>query len=87
MKAIPPLCGQGSDGVNGLLVDSDEELADALAKLVRSFADPDVAYVCGRLVLTDPVSLHHSGWRRAGAGNENPRRSSISKNVSTTRFA
>ena len=38
---------------------------DALRKLVRSFADPDVAYVCGRLVLTDPEGTNREGvyWR------------------------
>ena len=35
------------------------------AKLVRSFADPDVAYVCGRLVLTDAAGSNREGvyWR------------------------
>jgi cellulose synthase/poly-beta-1,6-N-acetylglucosamine synthase-like glycosyltransferase len=38
---------------------------DALRKLVRSFADPDVAYVCGRLVLTDAEGTNREGvyWR------------------------
>ena len=38
---------------------------DTLAKLVRSFADPDVAYVCGRLVLTDAAGSNREGvyWR------------------------
>ena len=38
---------------------------DALRKLVRSFADPDVAYVCGRLVLTDAAGSNREGvyWR------------------------
>jgi cellulose synthase/poly-beta-1,6-N-acetylglucosamine synthase-like glycosyltransferase len=38
---------------------------DALRKLVRSFADPDVAYVCGRLVLTDAAGTNREGvyWR------------------------
>jgi cellulose synthase/poly-beta-1,6-N-acetylglucosamine synthase-like glycosyltransferase len=38
---------------------------DALARLVRSFADPDVAYVCGRLVLTDAEGSNREGayWR------------------------
>jgi cellulose synthase/poly-beta-1,6-N-acetylglucosamine synthase-like glycosyltransferase len=38
---------------------------DALAKLVRSFADRDVAYVCGRLVLTDTEGSNREGvyWR------------------------
>jgi cellulose synthase/poly-beta-1,6-N-acetylglucosamine synthase-like glycosyltransferase len=38
---------------------------DALRKLVRSFADADVAYVCGRLVLTDAAGDNREGvyWR------------------------
>jgi cellulose synthase/poly-beta-1,6-N-acetylglucosamine synthase-like glycosyltransferase len=38
---------------------------DTLAKLVRSFADPEVAYVCGRLVLTDAAGSNREGvyWR------------------------
>jgi cellulose synthase/poly-beta-1,6-N-acetylglucosamine synthase-like glycosyltransferase len=38
---------------------------DTLTKLVRSFADPDVAYVCGRLVLTDAAGSNREGvyWR------------------------
>jgi cellulose synthase/poly-beta-1,6-N-acetylglucosamine synthase-like glycosyltransferase len=38
---------------------------DALRMLVRSFADPDVAYVCGRLVLTDAAGTNREGvyWR------------------------
>ena len=38
---------------------------DALAKLVRSFADPEVAYVCGRLVLADADGSNREGvyWR------------------------
>jgi cellulose synthase/poly-beta-1,6-N-acetylglucosamine synthase-like glycosyltransferase len=38
---------------------------DALARLVRSFADPDVAYACGRLVLTDAAGSNREGvyWR------------------------
>jgi cellulose synthase/poly-beta-1,6-N-acetylglucosamine synthase-like glycosyltransferase len=38
---------------------------DALAKLVRSFADPDVAYVCGRLVLSGAEGSNREGvyWR------------------------
>ena len=38
---------------------------DALRKLVRSFADPDVGYVCGRLVLTDAAGTNREGvyWR------------------------
>jgi cellulose synthase/poly-beta-1,6-N-acetylglucosamine synthase-like glycosyltransferase len=39
--------------------------SDALRLLVRSFADPDVAYVCGRLVLTDAAGTNREGvyWR------------------------
>jgi hypothetical protein len=38
---------------------------DALRLLVRSFADPDVAYVCGRLVLEDAEGTNREGayWR------------------------
>jgi cellulose synthase/poly-beta-1,6-N-acetylglucosamine synthase-like glycosyltransferase len=38
---------------------------DALRSLVRSFADPRVGYVCGRLVLTDAVGSNREGvyWR------------------------
>jgi cellulose synthase/poly-beta-1,6-N-acetylglucosamine synthase-like glycosyltransferase len=38
---------------------------DALRRLVRSFADPSVAYVCGRLVLTDAAGSNREGiyWR------------------------
>jgi cellulose synthase/poly-beta-1,6-N-acetylglucosamine synthase-like glycosyltransferase len=38
---------------------------DALRKLVRSFADPAVGYVCGRLVLTDAEGSNREGvyWR------------------------
>jgi cellulose synthase/poly-beta-1,6-N-acetylglucosamine synthase-like glycosyltransferase len=38
---------------------------DALAKLVRSFADPEVAYVCGRLALADADGSNREGvyWR------------------------
>jgi cellulose synthase/poly-beta-1,6-N-acetylglucosamine synthase-like glycosyltransferase len=38
---------------------------DALRKLVRSFADPEVAYVCGRLALTRPDGTNREGayWR------------------------
>ncbi len=38
---------------------------DALRRLVRSFADPEVAYVCGRLVLTDAAGDNKEGayWR------------------------
>jgi cellulose synthase/poly-beta-1,6-N-acetylglucosamine synthase-like glycosyltransferase len=39
--------------------------ADALRKLVRPFADPEVAYVCGRLVLGEPDGTNREGayWR------------------------
>ena len=39
--------------------------SDALRKLVRSFADPEVAYVCGRLVLQDAEGTNREGayWR------------------------
>jgi glycosyltransferase involved in cell wall biosynthesis len=38
---------------------------DALRQLVRSFADPEVAYVCGRLSLRDPDGDNREGayWR------------------------
>jgi cellulose synthase/poly-beta-1,6-N-acetylglucosamine synthase-like glycosyltransferase len=38
---------------------------DTLTKLVRSFADHEVAYVCGRLVLTDATGSNREGvyWR------------------------
>jgi cellulose synthase/poly-beta-1,6-N-acetylglucosamine synthase-like glycosyltransferase len=38
---------------------------DALARLVRNFADPEVAYACGRLVLTDAEGSNREGvyWR------------------------
>ena len=38
---------------------------DALRKLVRNFADPDVAYVCGRLRLETPDGSNREGayWR------------------------
>ena len=38
---------------------------DALRKLVRSFADPDVAYVCGRLALEGAEGTNREGayWR------------------------
>jgi cellulose synthase/poly-beta-1,6-N-acetylglucosamine synthase-like glycosyltransferase len=54
--------------VGEVLAFSDANAAwapDTLAKLVRSFADPDVAYVCGRLVLTDAVGSNREGvyWR------------------------
>jgi cellulose synthase/poly-beta-1,6-N-acetylglucosamine synthase-like glycosyltransferase len=38
---------------------------DALTRLVRSFADPEVAYVCGRLRLQSPEGTNQEGvyWR------------------------
>ena len=38
---------------------------EALRRLVRSFADPSVGYVCGRLVLTDAEGSNREGayWR------------------------
>jgi glycosyltransferase involved in cell wall biosynthesis len=38
---------------------------DALTRLVRSFADPDVAYVCGQLRLEEPNGTNREGayWR------------------------
>jgi cellulose synthase/poly-beta-1,6-N-acetylglucosamine synthase-like glycosyltransferase len=38
---------------------------DALRKLVRNFADPEVAYVCGRLHLEEPDGTNREGlyWR------------------------
>jgi glycosyltransferase involved in cell wall biosynthesis len=38
---------------------------DALTQLVRSFADPDVAYVCGQLRLEEPNGTNREGvyWR------------------------
>ncbi len=38
---------------------------DALAKLVRNFGDPEVAYACGRLVLQEPDGTNREGvyWR------------------------
>jgi cellulose synthase/poly-beta-1,6-N-acetylglucosamine synthase-like glycosyltransferase len=38
---------------------------DALRRLVRSFADPGVGYVCGRLALTDAAGSNREGvyWR------------------------
>jgi cellulose synthase/poly-beta-1,6-N-acetylglucosamine synthase-like glycosyltransferase len=38
---------------------------DALRRLVRNFADPDVAYVCGRLLLEDAAGTNREGayWR------------------------
>src|SRR5207237_7370312 len=35
--------------------------ADALQKLVRSFADPDVAYVCGRLEIEETDGRNKEG--------------------------
>jgi cellulose synthase/poly-beta-1,6-N-acetylglucosamine synthase-like glycosyltransferase len=38
---------------------------DALSKLVRGFADPEVAYVCGRVALQEPDGTNREGlyWR------------------------
>jgi cellulose synthase/poly-beta-1,6-N-acetylglucosamine synthase-like glycosyltransferase len=38
---------------------------DALTRLVRSFADPEVAYVCGRVALQEPDGTNREGayWR------------------------
>jgi cellulose synthase/poly-beta-1,6-N-acetylglucosamine synthase-like glycosyltransferase len=38
---------------------------DALRKLVRSFADPEIAYVCGRVALQQPDGTNREGayWR------------------------
>jgi cellulose synthase/poly-beta-1,6-N-acetylglucosamine synthase-like glycosyltransferase len=46
--------------------DANSEWAgDSLARLVRSFADPDVGYVCGRLVLAGADGTNREGlyWR------------------------
>jgi glycosyltransferase involved in cell wall biosynthesis len=46
--------------------DANAEWApDALRRLVRPFADPDVAYICGRLVLRDAAGDNKEGayWR------------------------
>jgi glycosyltransferase involved in cell wall biosynthesis len=63
-------------GLNRTVEESDSEIVaftdanttwapDALAKLVRNFADDDVAYVCGRLTLLSPDGANREGiyWR------------------------
>ena len=63
-------------GLNRTVAESDSEVVaftdanttwapDALAKLVRNFADEDVAYVCGRLALLNPDGANREGvyWR------------------------
>ena len=57
-----------TEGTGELLAFTDANTRwepDALRKLVRSFADPDVAYVTGRLVLRDPDGTNREGvyWR------------------------
>jgi cellulose synthase/poly-beta-1,6-N-acetylglucosamine synthase-like glycosyltransferase len=63
-------------GLNRTVAESDSEIVaftdanttwapDALVKLVRNFADDDVAYVCGRLTLLSPDGANREGiyWR------------------------
>jgi glycosyltransferase involved in cell wall biosynthesis len=63
-------------GLNRTVAESDSEIVaftdanttwapDALSKLVRNFADDDVAYVCGRLTLLSPDGANREGvyWR------------------------
>jgi glycosyltransferase involved in cell wall biosynthesis len=63
-------------GLNRTVAESDSEIVaftdanttwapDALAKLVRNFADDDIAYVCGRLTLLSPDGANREGiyWR------------------------
>jgi len=63
-------------GLNRTVAESDSEIVaftdanttwapDALAKLVRNFADEDVAYVCGRLTLQNADGANREGvyWR------------------------
>jgi glycosyltransferase involved in cell wall biosynthesis len=63
-------------GLDRTVAESDSEIVaftdanttwapDALAKLVRNFADEDVAYVCGRLTLLSPDGANREGiyWR------------------------
>jgi cellulose synthase/poly-beta-1,6-N-acetylglucosamine synthase-like glycosyltransferase len=55
-----------TDGEIVAFSDANAEWApDALRRLVRSFADPEVAYVCGRLVLRDAAGGNKEGayWR------------------------
>ncbi|HYX76602.1 MAG TPA: glycosyltransferase family 2 protein [Gaiellaceae bacterium] len=63
-------------GLNRTVAESDSEIVaftdanttwapDALVKLVRNFADDDIAYVCGRLTLLSPDGANREGvyWR------------------------
>jgi glycosyltransferase involved in cell wall biosynthesis len=63
-------------GLDRTVAESDSEIVaftdanttwapDALAKLVRNFADDDIAYVCGRLSLLSPDGANREGiyWR------------------------
>jgi glycosyltransferase involved in cell wall biosynthesis len=63
-------------GLNRTVAESDSEIVaftdanttwapDALTKLVRNFADDDVAYACGRLTLLSPDGANREGiyWR------------------------
>ncbi len=63
-------------GLNRTVAESDSEIVaftdanttwapDALTTLVRNFADDDVAYVCGRLMLLSPDGANREGiyWR------------------------
>jgi glycosyltransferase involved in cell wall biosynthesis len=63
-------------GLNRTVAESDSEIVaftdanttwapDALAKLVRNFADDDIAYVCGRLTLLNPDGANRERiyWR------------------------
>jgi glycosyltransferase involved in cell wall biosynthesis len=63
-------------GLNRSVAETDSEVVaftdanttwapDALRKLVRNFADPDVAYACGRLTLQSPDGANREGlyWR------------------------
>jgi cellulose synthase/poly-beta-1,6-N-acetylglucosamine synthase-like glycosyltransferase len=64
--AAQNLAVRGSDAEIVAFSDANAVWAsDALRRLVRSFADPDVAYVCGRLALTDAAGTNREGvyWR------------------------
>ena len=63
-------------GLNRTVAESESEIvaftdanttwtSDALTKLVRNFADDDIAYVCGRLTLLSPDGANREGiyWR------------------------
>ena len=63
-------------GLNRTVAESESEIVaftdanttwtpDALTKLVRNFADDDIAYVCGRLTLLSPDGANREGiyWR------------------------